>query len=127
MSSLTLSGQTKTHWYPLAWATMANPTPVLPLVGSTIVPPGLSLPSRSAASIILTAIRSFTDPPGLRYSTLASINGFAPPVTRDSLSSGVLPTRSISDSTYCTARLYVGRVAENPATSPHKLARAVVS
>ena len=75
---------------------------MLPLVGSTIVPPGLSLPSRSAASIILTAIRSFTDPPGLRYSTLARINGFAPSVTRDSLSSGVLPTRSISDSTYCT-------------------------
>jgi hypothetical protein len=37
---------------------------VLPLVGSTIVPPGLSLPSRSAASIIPVAILSLTLPPG---------------------------------------------------------------
>ena len=54
---------------------MASPTPVLPLVGSTIVPPGRSSPDCSAASIIRSAIRSFTDPPGLRYSTLASTSG----------------------------------------------------
>ena len=41
-------------------------------VGSTIVPPGLSSPDASAASIMRRAMRSFTDPPGLRYSTLAS-------------------------------------------------------
>ena len=59
----------------LRWATIASPTPVLPEVGSTIVPPGLSSPEASAASIIRTAIRSFTEPPGLRYSTLASTSG----------------------------------------------------
>ena len=54
---------------------MASPTPVLPEVGSTIVPPGWSSPEASAASIIRSAIRSFTEPPGLRYSTLASTSG----------------------------------------------------
>ena len=44
---------------------------MFPLVGSTIVPPGRSAPDRSAASTMRTAMRSFTDPPGLRYSTLA--------------------------------------------------------
>ena len=44
---------------------MASPTPVLPLVGSTIVPPGRSRPSRSAARIISSAGRSFDEPPGL--------------------------------------------------------------
>jgi hypothetical protein len=80
-----------------------QPTPVLPLVGSTMVPPGCSDPSRSAASIIRTAIRSFTEPPGLRYSTLASTRGVASPGTRDSRTSGVLPISSVSEFTYCTA------------------------
>ena len=39
---------------------MANPTPVLPEVGSTIVPPGCSRPSRSAASIMVTALLLMT-------------------------------------------------------------------
>ena len=46
--------------------------PVLPEVGSTIVPPGCSAPDFSAASTIRSAMRSFTEPPGLKYSTLAS-------------------------------------------------------
>ena len=33
---------------------------------------GRSAPDASAASIIRSAIRSFTEPPGLKYSTLAS-------------------------------------------------------
>jgi hypothetical protein len=37
---------------------------VLPLVGSTIVPPGLSWPEASAASIIAKAMRSLIDAPG---------------------------------------------------------------
>ena len=45
---------------------------MLPEVGSTMVPPGFSSPEASAASTICRAMRSFTDPPGLRYSTLAS-------------------------------------------------------
>ena len=78
---------------------------MLPDVGSTIVPPGWSSPLASAASIIRAAIRSFTEPPGLRYSTLASTSGAATAsVGRsrvvDSRTSGVLPTRSSSDSAY---------------------------
>ena len=45
---------------------------VLPEVGSMMVPPGRSSPSRSAASIIDTAIRSLTDPPGFTCSSLAT-------------------------------------------------------
>ena len=37
-----------------------------------IVAPGLSTPRASASSIIATAGRSLTEPPGLTYSTLAS-------------------------------------------------------
>ena len=46
---------------------------MLPEVGSTIVPPGLSFPSRSAASIIASPIRSLTEPPGFRNSSFARI------------------------------------------------------
>jgi hypothetical protein len=39
--------------------------PVFPLVASTIVPPGLRLPSASAASMIDAPMRSFTELAGL--------------------------------------------------------------
>ncbi len=104
----------------MAWATIASPTPVLPDVGSTIVPPGWSSPEASAASIIRVAMRSFTDPPGLRYSIFASTIGpppsappsvppsgpLSPPAgrsrVRERRRSGVLPIRSMSEFTYCT-------------------------
>ena len=65
--------------------------PVLPEVGSTIVPPGFSSPDSSAAVTIFSAMRSFTLPPGLKYSTLASTSGASGPVgtTRFSFTSGV--------------------------------------
>src|SRR5687768_1034347 len=81
---------------------MARPTPVLPEVGSTMVPPGLSSPDFSAASIIRAAIRSLTLPPGLTYSTLASTSGLRPSATAFSRTSGVLPIRSVTCSTYST-------------------------
>src|SRR5665811_1029523 len=83
-----------THRYPLRCATRASPTPVFPLVGSTMVPPGRSSPEASAASIIRSAIRSLMDPPGLRYSTLASTVALSPAVTVLSRTSGVPPTSS---------------------------------
>src|SRR5215475_3829044 len=73
---------------------MARPTPVLPEVGSTIVPPGRSFPSRSACSIIARPIRSLTDPPGLRYSSLARIRACPGGESRSSRTIGVPPTRS---------------------------------
>src|SRR3954470_21209006 len=50
---------------------MASEIPVLPLVGSRIVSPGLSFPSFSALSIIEMAARSLMDPVGLWSSSLA--------------------------------------------------------
>src|SRR5215475_14382131 len=73
---------------------MARPTPVLPEVGSTIVPPGLSFPSRSAWSIIARPIRSLTEPPGLRYSSLAMIRARPRGESLSSRTIGESPTRS---------------------------------
>ena len=46
--------------------------PVLPDVPSTIVPPGLSFPDRSASAIIFTAMRSLIELPGLNVSSFTS-------------------------------------------------------
>ena len=64
---------------------MASPTPVLPEVGSTIVPPGRSFPSFSAASIMARPIRSLLEPPGLRNSSFASSVGGTSAPKRSSL------------------------------------------
>ena len=77
---------------------MARPTPVLPDVGSTIVPPGRRSPAFSAASTMATAGRSFTLPPALRNSALASRWQSSRRPTRSRRTSGVLPTRSSSES-----------------------------
>ena len=53
--------------------------PVLPEVGSMMVlTPGLILPAFSAASIIETPMRSFTDDIGLKNSSLARISAVTP-------------------------------------------------
>jgi hypothetical protein len=67
---------------------------VLPLVGSTIVPPGRSRPVFSASSTMRSAMRSLTLPPGLKYSTLARIVASMPALTLRSRTSGVLPISS---------------------------------
>src|SRR5215217_4025997 len=59
-----------------------------------IVPPGFSRPSASAASTIRIATRSLIDPPGLKYSTLATTCGVRPAAMRDRRTSGVSPTVS---------------------------------
>src|SRR5216683_1583662 len=86
-----LSGIVKMQRYPFTAAASASPTPVLPDVASTIRPPGLSRPSRSAASIIARPIRSFTEPPGLKYSALAYTGVRIPWVTRFRRTRGVQP------------------------------------
>ena len=77
---------------------MASPVPVLPEVGSMIVPPGRRRPSRSAASIMRIATRSLIEPPGLKTSSFATIWGFRPAPMRDSRTSGVSPIVSRIDS-----------------------------
>src|SRR4051812_24728201 len=67
--------------------------PVLPLVASTIVVrPGSMRPSSSAAWIIATPMRSFTDPPGLNISSLP--NTRASGASRVRCTIGVRPTWS---------------------------------
>ena len=56
---------------PQAWRRRQRP-PVFPDVGSMIVSPGFMVPSRSASSIIRRLIRSFTLPPALKNSHLAT-------------------------------------------------------
>jgi len=63
---------------------------VLPDVGSTIVPPGRSRPSRSAASMSAMATRSVTEPPGLSDSTFATSCGVSSAPMRLSRTSGEL-------------------------------------
>ena len=69
--------------------------PVLPLVGSrrmTRTALAAIKPSRSALSIIATPIRSLTEPPGLKYSTLATTSPATSAPRRGRETSGVLPT-----------------------------------
>src|SRR5215467_2524353 len=91
------SGMVRMSRYPRTAHTMASPMPVLPLVGSTTVAPGLRRPRRSASSIMLTAIRSFTLPPGLSDSIFARTTpppGFGSRLRR---TSGVPPTTSSTE------------------------------
>src|ERR1051325_382325 len=68
--------------------------PVLPLVASTIVPPGPSRPRRAASSTMLRATRSFIEPPGFRYSHLTKISAVTCRATFCSFTIGVRPTAS---------------------------------
>ncbi len=97
---------------------------MLPLVGSTIVPPGRSSPLCSAASIMRRAIRSLTDPPGLKYSTLARTVAWMPAVTLRSLTSGVLPTRLIIESWNCTVYSGVSEMVPQEYAYGHEIGRS---
>src|SRR5713226_10537999 len=57
--------------YPLAAPTIAYAIPVLPEVESMIVLRCVSSPRCSPSTIIESAARSFTEPPGLNHSALA--------------------------------------------------------
>jgi hypothetical protein len=71
---------------------------VLPAVASMIVPPGLRLPSASAASIIERATRSLIEPPGFWFSSFR--NSRQGPVSRLRTSIiGVWPIRSSAEPT----------------------------
>ncbi len=78
-SALMVSGRVRMVRYPLAAATLASPMPVLPLVGSMMVAPGLSSPFRSASSTMDSATRSFTLPAGFKYSSFAKITASSMP------------------------------------------------
>ena len=77
-------------------AVIANAMPVLPLVASMRVSPGLISPRSWARRIIDSAGRSFTDPAGLLPSNFPKIRlfleSFAAPGMRCKRTRGVLPT-----------------------------------
>src|SRR5690606_12857573 len=86
-----LSDITKIHLYPFTMAANAKPIPVLPDVPSMIVPPGCKRPSASASSIILRAIRSLVELPGLKVSYLANTKHGKSLVSLLICTKGVLP------------------------------------
>ena len=69
---------------------------MLPLVGSTITPPGFNKPLRSASKIISKAGRSFDEPPGLVVSVLTARihERFSLSISLGIITIGVLPIRS---------------------------------
>src|SRR5438067_5264952 len=77
--------------YPFARQTSASAGPVLPPVYSTTVVPGSIEPSRSAPSIIDSAIRSFIEPVGFKYSSLTQSSAPFSGASRRSRTSGVFP------------------------------------
>jgi len=79
-------------------ATIASPRPVLPDVHSTMVPPGLSRPSFSAASTMASPMRSLTLPPGLNVSIFASTGQGRSRATTRRRTKGVRPMVSRIDS-----------------------------
>src|ERR1700710_2626711 len=91
-----------------------------------MVPPGLSSPSASAASIILTAMRSLALPPGLRYSILAATVPAPSGTTEFSCTRGVLPMSSLTCramrmSPSCQARTALARPVPNCFPRPQGL------
>ena len=77
--------------YPLTIAANAKPIPVLPDVPSIIVPPSFNNPWVSASSIILSAILSLVELPGLKVSYFAKTKHGNSFVNLFSLTRGVLP------------------------------------
>src|SRR5262252_8093976 len=78
---------------------MASAMPVLPDVESMMVLPGTSLRSARPTSIILRAGRSFTEPPGLKPSSLAKMRTSSRTRSRTVRisTSGVLPISSTTE------------------------------
>src|SRR5205814_31333 len=101
---------------------MARPMPVLPEVPSTIVPPGFRRPARSASSIILTAIRSLIELPGLNVSSFTSTVPLTTPfVIRLMRTIGVSPiaSRIVSQIFFTRSSLYSSReTARHAQTHP---------
>src|SRR5688572_13824509 len=77
--------------------------PVLPEVGSMIVPPGLRRPLLTASSTMATAMRSFTLPVGLCDSILAMTCPGKPAASRRMRTSGVLPSVEVMSSWIITS------------------------
>src|SRR5437879_2979817 len=91
-----VSGIVRIHWYPRAAAIHAREIPILPLVGSVMIPPGGNNPCDSASQIICQATRSLMLQPGLNISSLASTVASRPEATRFNSTIGVRPMSSVT-------------------------------
>src|SRR5262245_955961 len=80
--------------YPLTAQTNESDTPVLPPVYSTTWPPRFKRPSRSAASIMASAIRSFILPVGCSLSIFSRRRAPFAGTTRLNGTRGVSPMQS---------------------------------
>jgi hypothetical protein len=97
-SSVKQSAITISARYPLALQTSASDGPVLPPVYSTTVSPAESNPSRSAPSTIASAMRSFIEPVGLKYSSFSHSSAPFAGAHRWRRTIGVFPIASRIDS-----------------------------
>ncbi len=79
--------------------TMARPMAVLPLLASSTILPGVSSPVASACSIILSPMRSLTDPPGFINSSFTRTSTPGTGFMRLMRTSGVFPTNSRTELT----------------------------
>src|SRR3989338_8176859 len=91
---LIVSGMVRTHRYPFTAAAIESPIPVLPDVGSMIVPPFFNKPDLAASSIMLKHILSLTLPPGLKFSSFANISAESAGAILFNLTIGVSPINS---------------------------------
>src|SRR5260221_232717 len=95
---LAFLGSASLHLYPRSAQIIAYAIPVFPLVASTRILFRVNSPRRSPSRIMFSAARSFTLPPGLYHSALASTStGAASAVTRLNDNIGVLPISCNSD------------------------------
>ena len=87
---------------------------MLPPVYSTTVPPGRSRPSRSAAAIIASAMRSFMLPVGFSHSSFTKTRAQPAGTTRRSSTIGVLPiaSRTLLDE-------FIGGPSRSPVRTAH--------
>src|SRR3954453_1366817 len=115
----TLVGMARWTGNPSAAPSMANAMPVLPLVASRRVLPGVRRRRAMASRTMLAAARSFTLPPGLAHSALASRVMTSRPRTGCSRRiSGVFPIRSGSEdpNRVCVMAVDTGKIAARPPT-----------
>jgi hypothetical protein len=98
-SRLILSGMVKMSRYPRGMAASASATPVFPLVPSTMVPPGWSVPRASAAATMASPMRSLTEPPGSGTRTCRRPGCGGPRRSGAGARGGSIPTRSRTEST----------------------------
>src|ERR1017187_3600094 len=119
------SGTNNFTLYPRFTPIRARPIPGFPAVASTMVPPGASFPSCSARRMMPMAARSFTLPPGFRYSSLANTSADPAGTSRFNCNMGVSPTSWVMSS--ATRRRDISEVFEGTLQGTRECAGSSIS